>query len=259
VRATASGLRARAIWEPLPREVEQRWRERFGAAVIDESRDALRALVAQVGVALPDCLPILGYGLFTLPKDGTLPAPAAASGTDDFDLPVPALLAKALLAFALHYERRSPIALAVAADVVAVIAPEGTRVADLPRLGGVSREAVAMALSALEKESYATLGRASPGDRLRTISLSERGRAVQHAHQERLAEVEDKWRERFGAATVDRLVDALRPIAGGETAPAPLLEGVRPPAEGWRATQPPIERLPDFPMVLHRGGFPDGA
>jgi hypothetical protein len=52
--------------------------------------------------------------------------------------------------------------------------------------------------------------------------------------------------------------------------PARLAEGLRPPPNGWRA-QPPYRRwtdqvladpagtLPHYPMVLHRGGFPDGS
>jgi hypothetical protein len=34
---------------------------------------------------------------------------------------------------------------------------------------------------------------------------------------------------------------------------------VEPYPEGWRASVPRPEVLPDFPMVLHRGGFPDGS
>jgi len=30
-------------------------------------------------------------------------------------------------------------------------------------------------------------------------------------------------------------------------------------SEGWRASVPRLEQLPHYPMILHRGGFPDGS
>ena len=44
-------------------QTEARWRERFGAAAIDDLRAALADVVARLDPALPDCLPILGYAL----------------------------------------------------------------------------------------------------------------------------------------------------------------------------------------------------
>jgi hypothetical protein len=38
-----------------------------------------------------------------------------------------------------------------------------------------------------------------------------------------------------------------------------LLLGLKPYADGWRAAVREPETLPHFPMVLHRGGFPDGS
>jgi hypothetical protein len=56
------------------------------------------------------------------------------------------------------------------------------------------------------------------------------------------------------------VADALEPIAGdGTRAGSPLFAGLQPPAGGWRADVPAPERLPWFPMVLHRGGYPDGS
>ena len=47
----------------------------------------------------------------------------------------------------------------------------------------------------------------------------------------------------------------------GDPAEVPLtLFGVLEPyLDGWRAAVPKPEVLPHFPMVLHRGGFPDGS
>jgi len=59
VRPTAAGRRARAVWEPLGRVVEQRWSERFGSRTIDDLRSALLRIVDQLEMELPDYLPIV--------------------------------------------------------------------------------------------------------------------------------------------------------------------------------------------------------
>jgi hypothetical protein len=259
VRATTRGVRARAVWPPLFGEIEERWRTRHGARPIAELRDALGRLIAHFGVALPDCMPILGYGLFNPRKGDESPAMRASTEGNDRDGSLVALLAKVLLGFALDYERDAPLSLAVAVDVLSVIEPDGTNVADLPVRTGVSKEGIAMALTFLKNEGYVTVGQSSPSARLRAVVLSEKGRAARRAHGVRLAQIEARWRERFGAETVDRVLHALSAIAGDAAPSQALLAGMRPPSSGWRAALPPITVLPGFPMVLHRGGFPDGA
>ena len=76
----------------------------------------------------------------------------------------------------------------------------------------------------------------------------------------RLQAVIDAWRDRHGSAAVDALGAALAPIVGdGTRAGSALFGGLDPPAGTWRADVPAPVRLPWFPMVLHRGGFPDGS
>jgi hypothetical protein len=38
-----------------------------------------------------------------------------------------------------------------------------------------------------------------------------------------------------------------------------LFRGLGPYADGWRASVHKPDTLPHYPMVLHRGGFPDGS
>ena len=38
-----------------------------------------------------------------------------------------------------------------------------------------------------------------------------------------------------------------------------LFEGLKPYPDNWRASAPQLRTLPHFPMVLHRGGYPDGS
>jgi hypothetical protein len=69
LRATARGLRARQAWLPLAGFVEERWRERFGAAELGRLRACLVELVSQLDPGLPDVLPILGPALFSRGPD----------------------------------------------------------------------------------------------------------------------------------------------------------------------------------------------
>ena len=63
---------------------------------------------------------------------------------------------------------------------------------------------------------------------------------------------EANWRARFG----DELGAALDAIVGDESL---LREGMRPYPDGWRASVRAPAMLPHYPMVLHRGGYPDGS
>src|SRR5580700_1622638 len=65
IRATSKGRKAREVWQSLFDVIEKRWRERFGVDQVERLREALAVAVGQIGVELPDCLPILGYGLFS--------------------------------------------------------------------------------------------------------------------------------------------------------------------------------------------------
>ena len=65
VRFTAAGGKANAVWGSLVGEIEERWERRFGARTIDELRQALEGIVSRLDADLPDCLPIVGYGLFS--------------------------------------------------------------------------------------------------------------------------------------------------------------------------------------------------
>ena len=50
---------------------------------------------------------------------------------------------------------------------------------------------------------------------------------------------------------------SLEPLAAGQ--PAPLFGGLEPYPDNWRALVRRPDVLPHFPMVLHRGGYPDGS
>ena len=247
LRATPKGLMTRQVWTPLFGEVESRWRKRFGAAAIEQLRALLATLIGGFDVDLPDSLPILRYGLVTEPPDKQ----EARSHENISDLPLPALLAKPLLAFAIEFERESKVSLAICANVLR-LAPDGSvRLRDLPRMAGVSKEAIAMALSFLTKRGYATEAPESPGSRTKLLTLTPAGRRVRDDYRRLVSEIEQRWHRRFD--NVDVLRTALERLAGD------LFRGLEPYAEGWRAAVPKPEALPHYPMVLHRGGYPDGS
>lgn len=250
VRPTPGGLRALQVWRPLVAEIEHRWRARFGADEIERLKGTLTALSAQLPQGLPGYMPILQYGLFSgVPKKGSAP---------EVETPeLPSLLAKPLLAFAVEFESESEISLAIVENVLR-FAAQPVRVRDLPRLAGVSKEAIAMALSFLEKHGFAMVG-VEPGSRSNALTLTPKGRRAQAACIARITEVEADWRTRFGEETIDALRESLLEIVTEPLSESALFDGITPHRDCWRAALPRPEALPHFPMVLHRGGFPDGS
>jgi methyltransferase (TIGR00027 family) len=283
IRLTVNGRRARDGWAPVGALIEERWRERFGTEAVSGLRSALEAVVARLPAGLPDSLPILGYGLFSrgsaeaLPEAGASPeasapsletsAPTPQAGAVSPEAPWPeaaglplwALLSRALLAFAAEYEAMSPVSLAICGNVLRVLRQDGVRSRDIPDLAGVSKEAVAMAMGILVKRGLAIEGRDPAGGRWRIARLTPRGAFAQAAYHELAADVEDAWRERFaagppGAPAVTTLRAALERLPVRQ-----LLEGTEPYPEGWRARMAAPTVLPHYPMVLHRGAYPDGS
>jgi DNA-binding MarR family transcriptional regulator len=254
VRASAAGRRAQGVWRGLVGDVEERWVSRFGREEIDALREALSSLVARIELPLPAYLPILGYGLRAEIASAGGERPIAG------ELPLPTLLAQVLLAFTLDFERESPVSLAIAANVLRVVGPASIRVRDLPQRSGVSQASISMAIGFLQTHGYARIATDPLDGRSKTLALTERGREAHDACLERLDVVEREWSARFGSGDVERLGRALTVLVGdpGESI-SPLYAGLEPPAGAWRASVPRPRELPHHPMVLHRGGFPDGS
>lgn len=257
VRPTAAGRMAQQIWRPLTSEIESRWSERFGPAVVDRLRHALQTISSRLDPALPNCLPILKYGLFNqlldLRRCGSVtPDPSASKPA------LPQLLSRVLLAFALEFETDSPLALAIGANVLRIVQADALRVRDLPARSGVAKPGLAMAVKFLTNHGYATVQPEARGSRVQVLILSPKGVQAHDQYQRRLAAVERNWEERFGAADIERLRTALQEVIG--TSPdSALFRGLEPWPEGWRARVGRPLTLPHFPMILHRGGFPDGS
>ena len=88
----------------------------------------------------------------------------------------------------------------------------------------------------------------------------KRGVRAQSTNSRLVSGIELRWRERFGADVVDELRETLELLAVPTADGSPwLFEGIEPYPSGWRAAGRRRQHLPHFPVVLHRGGFPDGA
>jgi len=255
VYPTAAGRKAREIWEKLFPIVEGTWQDRYGEARIAALRQALIALIDSLRLDMPDCLPILGYGLVssaaTVSKRVTQDAAIA-------ELPLVALLSKTLLAIAFEFERDSDVSLAIAANVLRLVDDQGVAVREIPPQAGISKEAVSTALSFLEKQGYVTIETAMKGTkRTKRAMLTRKGSLSRDVAVQRIGDLEVRWRKRFGAETIDALRAALEQLA--DPSEASLLLALDAPPECWRASVPKTTHLPHFPVVLHRGGYPDGS
>jgi DNA-binding MarR family transcriptional regulator len=267
VRPTRAGRGAQEMWEPLAGIIEDRWRARFGAAAITAVRDALQALATQFGAGLPRYLPVVKNQMFA--GIAHLRPRPPAGGESSADLSV--LLSQVLLAFTLEFERESAVSLAIAADALRVLTGDGVRIRELPYLTGVSKEALSMAAGILTRRSCAVVGPDPEASRGKLIRLTPRGRSAQDEYIRLLDVVEQRWRARFGPGTIDTLRRSLLSVIEQRDGGRPRLsQGLQPYPDGWRARGPylrqttavlddPSGALPHYPMVLHRGGWPDGS
>ncbi len=259
--ATKKGMLARRVWESLFEELQKRWESRFGKTEISKLCNALARFERGLDANLPDCMPILYVGLFTkvmAANQSALPRRGAKS-IEASDLALPVLLARLLTAFALEYERDASLSLALSANVLRVLSEEGICVADIPRIAGVSKESVQMALRFLQTRKLVVVETVAMPSRRRVVRLTAKGRGEQENYHRFIHEIEGRWRRRFGSDAITRVRSILERLVGKPSGPSKLIEGLRPHQGGWRAARSMPTALPYFPMVLHRGGYPDGS
>jgi hypothetical protein len=96
-------------------------------------------------------------------------------------------------------------------------------------------------------------------DRGQRVRLTARGRHAQRFANTLISTVETDWQTRFGTDAVRSLRSSLEPLVGDGSAQSPLFGGLTPYPDGWRAAVRAPSTLPHYPMVLHRGGYPDGS
>ncbi|MBV9205249.1 MAG: hypothetical protein JO037_07560 [Actinobacteria bacterium] len=78
-------------------------------------------------------------------------------------------------------------------------------------------------------------------------------------YQDLVGAIEQRWRDRFTGRAVTALREALEPLVKTANGQLPLFRALEPYPDNWRAPLRPPATLPHYPMVLHRGGYPDGS
>jgi hypothetical protein len=238
LRPTRAGSFARRIWPEVIEATDERWTVRFGSSALDHLSSVLAKVGASMPWAPPEVHPSNGFATVVV---GPVEEEPNSFGTR---------LGQALTAITLGAEAESPVSLPLGANLLRVVADDRVPIRDLPARAGISKEAATMALN------YAIRTRLADKDSARTVGLTKSGLAALEVHTAVSSAQEDR-----------ELKASLEPIVSARSA---LAEGLEPPPGGWRAKKPylaqtqrlladPIAALPWQPMVLHRGGWPDGS
>jgi len=117
------------------------------------------------------------------------------------DLPLSALVSQALVAFAMNYEKKSPVALSLSGTVIRLIPPEGRPLLGLGDSAGIS---------ALVRRGFL---RVSSNAGREIVHLTQKGLAVSCAYGGRIEAVETEWRNEFGDVSITLLRRALEEVA----------------------------------------------
>jgi hypothetical protein len=145
----------------------------------------------------------------------------------------------------------------VAANVLRVLGAERTRLRDLPALTGTSKESVRWALGILTRGDLAAEEPDPAASRGKVALLTPRGLEARHLYHELTVAIERRWDDRFSPGVTGALRASLEPLAAGQS--PVLFGGLEPYPDNWRASVRRPATLPHFPIVLHRGGYPDGS
>lgn len=225
VNPTANGRRWHDGFSEALADVESRWTEAAGDAVVQALR---AALAVREPASLPPFPPILGADHRTpvVAPEPLAPEPAGL-------LPS---MARALLRFAHEVEPALPLGLAVSANLVRVIGPEGALVRDVPQLSGVGKQEATTMLNHLVRDGFVVVD-PKPTKR---AHLTDAGLEALAAYERAAASWDDP---------------ALRAAVG----PFVLPPRRRPAGDGWRARVKTPVTFPHFPVVTGHGGFPDGS
>jgi hypothetical protein len=254
IRPSRLGEYARRAWPRVLEEVDAKWHDRFGAGPVDD----LHRVLATTSTALPRP-PVPWSPPEVHASDGFLTHVVTAERVDeskeakrkeDAELPLATLLARAIVGLTLRHEAASVVSLPLAANALRAINPDGKRQRDLPERSGISKEAAAMAVGFLRRHDLVAANSAQ------TVALTPAGRQALADYETRVAAVDDP--------PLRRALDLI--LSCGDA----LVAGLVPPPGCWRAAPPyrrqtdrfladPVAALPWHPMVLHRGGWPDGS
>jgi hypothetical protein len=191
-------------------------------------------------------MPILGNGLFSKTADGAPPVAPSHS--------LPGLLCFRPLLSSSNAHRKFRLR---SARTFSASLEMKTRGFEIFRRTRAYRRKQSRCLWAFYKSEAMPLSRPKPS-RFKHFFLAPKGRRARDRYHALIGTIEENWRSRFGEDAISALRSALERLEGNGPE-SPLFCGLNPPPSGWRASLPKPAALPDYPMVLHRGGYPDGS
>ncbi len=202
VRLSVRGSGVTTRWKSLQGSAEERWRAEIGTNRTDRLRASLEQLVAALPLEHPHYP--ASYGVADASITGGngqdwQPVPRG-NGDTVSDLPLSALVSQALVAFAMNYEEKSPVALSLSGTVIRLIPPEGRPMQGLGDSAG---------MSALLRHGFLRMS----GNAGEIVHLTPKGLAVSCAYDGRLQAVETEWRNEFGDVSITLLRRALEEVA----------------------------------------------
>jgi hypothetical protein len=217
VRLTSSGEMAIKIWPDLIAEVDARWSKRFGDGAT-ALRHSLEATERQFDLELPQGLP---GAILKLPEF----APRKSAAEDG--MPLPVLLSRVLLAFALDFEHDSLTPISMCANAIRVLSDEPIPEAEIPKRTGCSDETSGIGW---QLKPYIIIERDPARGRGKFVRLSEAGMKTQRRYHRLARVIEDRWLECFNGAAKE-LRETLTTLLKRRE----LSEGLKPPPETIRA------------------------
>ena len=260
VKATSHLRHFLTVWDRLDDEVESRWRKRFGDEQVSALIDDLRRIAGPRAGQMPPCLPVVSSRsalpfATQLSESGDAPPPAGIA-------PLPPALSRALLALTLAVEAESTVAMPLGANVLRVLSVDAPiAMVHLPTVTGIPKEGGAQSMTVLSRQAWAireplTRTASNASRRSLQVRLTAKGQAAQEVWAARVQHVENDWDQRFNR---DTSRDFLSRIVGKELASAPVMQGLHAPDCGWRAMRRTPLCLPEHPLVLGRGAWPDAS
>jgi hypothetical protein len=236
VQLTASGETAVTLWPKLTVDIDARWSKRFGDDA-SNLRHALEAIEHQVDLELPQGLPM---ALLKLPKFGPRISAVEAG------LPLPVLLSRVLLAFALDFERESQTPISLCANAIRVLSDEPIPETEIPKRTGCSEETAGIGW---QLKPYIVIERDPARGRGKLVRLSEAGIVAQQDYYRRARDVENEWKKCFGGAT-KKLRESLTTVLKRRE----LSDGLKPPPGTVRAgaAKPALGRMDIGPAARRR-------
>jgi hypothetical protein len=244
VQLTTFGEFAHSVWRPLADDITARWKDRYGAAAVDELQAALLGCLEPNDLDRPRGL--VGLSQRVEPDDRV-----AGDERRRPSGPLPVILAQALDAFAEAVREHTDVGLGLAGNLLRAVAN-----APVPRRRLSAAVGLARSSTGVPWARAAVKGGLVVDDGT-DLHLSAAGRAALDGYTEAVAAAERQWRRTFGSPAVTRLRHALSTVClDGELVPAhPWFHAT---SESWRSKVRPADCFPHVPICQQRA-FPDNA